>query len=84
MTYVADDISCIYTFNQDGNAESYASLTAPITVEKDEDDFYTFSTEVTINGQTVAVSYKGNIAFDNTSETPSIWPQLKKKTSTLR
>lgn len=78
MTYVADDISCIYTFNQDGNAESYASLTAPITVEKDEDDFYTFSTEVTINGQTVAVSYKGNIAFDNTSETPSIWPQLKK------
>ena len=42
MTYVADDISCIYTFNQDGNAESYASLTAPITVEKDEDDFYTF------------------------------------------
>ena len=33
---------------------------------------------MTINGQTVAVSYKGNIAFDNTSETPSIWPQLKK------
>ena len=78
FTYYADsEVSYLMYYNDFGNATASYPLDGAVEVTVTESGTYTISASASIDGKKVTMEYVGQLGFDNTEETPYVWPQLR-------
>lgn len=78
FTYSADpELTYLMRFNAEGNAVASYGLTNPLELTVDDNGRYSISVTVKVDGKDTSVSFNGTIPFENTQETPLVWPQIK-------
>lgn len=78
FTYYADpEVSYLMEYNDFGSAVASYPVSGPVTVSSDN-SVYTITATATVKGETYNVNFTGEIGFDDTEETPYVWPQLRR------
>lgn len=78
FTYSADtEYTYLMRFNSEGNAVAAYGISDPVELTVDDNGNYSISVNVKVDGKSTSVSFNGQIPFEDTQETPLVWPQIK-------
>lgn len=72
------EYSIVDRYDADGNIMGNSgSIVSDVVVSDDGSGIYTITAEVEYAGTVYSMSYTGRLPFEDSSETPSVWPQIK-------
>lgn len=78
FTYYADpEVSYLMQYNKLGAAVASYPISGTVNVTVDAGGSYTITATAKVGDKDMTVEYVGQIGFDNTEETPFVWPQLR-------